>query len=451
MENQRLDFGEIVRKIAEDKMLLPDFQRGFVWKDEEQRKIVASVLAKMPIGSILLLKSKPDEYASKSIGMKEKNTYQSQDGEVEFLLDGQQRMTALTNVFSNVIYEKCKMFSKLSSRALQRRFFLRIPKWENCKEEADLFGVHNLTFPISDSAEPDFLTADILPFIKCAAFFNQDGEPYNPQQSLSTRLDDFCLTNEDGYLVPLYLMVAPENIKKAQIMLRYNTITSDIAGKIGDEIRQHFTDLPDENKNDFIAEIFGNDENCNEIKEDHSKFGEKVQEKQMVWKVCLTNYLDSCVKNMALNKIEVSGEQRDRAIDIYENLNRGGISLNTFDLVMARVAKVSTDNFYRRLVRYIQEEKSYDKQVLPDQIVPLIGKKIQNNQYNASISTGCYNEEKNDIAGKYIDVFLDVLCLYCNNKLFEPDKFKLDYIKKKQILMLAPTDINDNAKRFVMP
>lgn len=60
---------------------------------------------------------------------------------------------------------------------------------------------------------------------------------------------------------------------------------------------------------------------------------------------------------MELNKIEVSGEQRDRAIDIYENLNRGGISLNTFDLVMARVAKVSTDNFYRRLVRYIQEEK----------------------------------------------------------------------------------------------
>ena len=49
MENQRLDFGEIVRKIAEDKMLLPDFQREFVWKDEEQRKIVASVLAKMPI------------------------------------------------------------------------------------------------------------------------------------------------------------------------------------------------------------------------------------------------------------------------------------------------------------------------------------------------------------------------------------------------------------------
>ena len=131
MENQRLDFGEIVRKIAEDKMLLPDFQRGFVWTDEEtQRKIVASVLAKMPIGSILLLKSKPDEYAAKSIGLGEKNTdLNIADGEVEFLLDGQQRMTVLTNVFSNVIYDKCSMFSKLISQSLKRRFFLRIPKW----------------------------------------------------------------------------------------------------------------------------------------------------------------------------------------------------------------------------------------------------------------------------------------------------------------------------------
>ena len=164
-----------------------------------------------------------------------------------------------------------------------------------------------MTFPISDSAEPDFLTADILPFITCAAFLIRMESRIIHSSSLSTRLDDFCLTNEGWIFSTAVFDGGTGKYKKAQIMLRYNTITSDIAGKIGDEIRQHFTDLSDENKNDFIAEIFGNDENCNEIKEDHSKFGEKVQEKQMVWKVCLTNYLDSCVKNMALNKIEVSG------------------------------------------------------------------------------------------------------------------------------------------------
>ena len=55
MEN-KTDFNELVRKIDSKEILLPDFQRDFVWKDEEQQKsITASVLAKMPIGSILLL------------------------------------------------------------------------------------------------------------------------------------------------------------------------------------------------------------------------------------------------------------------------------------------------------------------------------------------------------------------------------------------------------------
>ncbi|MDZ5726611.1 MULTISPECIES: DUF262 domain-containing protein [unclassified Acetobacterium] len=65
------NFSDIVKDIKENKILLPDFQRQFVWTDEEQqRKIVASVLSRMPIGSILLLKSKPDEFSSKAIGNK---------------------------------------------------------------------------------------------------------------------------------------------------------------------------------------------------------------------------------------------------------------------------------------------------------------------------------------------------------------------------------------------
>ena len=64
------DFTEIISKIEKKEIVLPDFQREFVWKsEEEQCKLVASVLARMPIGSILLLKSKHDEYASKTCVM----------------------------------------------------------------------------------------------------------------------------------------------------------------------------------------------------------------------------------------------------------------------------------------------------------------------------------------------------------------------------------------------
>ena len=43
-------------KIKKNLILLPDFQRNFVWNDPDiQRDLVASVIAKLPIGSILLL------------------------------------------------------------------------------------------------------------------------------------------------------------------------------------------------------------------------------------------------------------------------------------------------------------------------------------------------------------------------------------------------------------
>ena len=71
MEKNTSNLKDLIGKIEKKDILLPDFQRGFVWKDEEQqRKIVASVLAKMPIGSILLLKSQAGDYSSKQIGSK---------------------------------------------------------------------------------------------------------------------------------------------------------------------------------------------------------------------------------------------------------------------------------------------------------------------------------------------------------------------------------------------
>ena len=105
------DFKEIVRDIDNKKILLPDFQRDFVWKDEErQKKIVASVLTKMPIGSILLLTSSADEYCSKVIGKNADLDASDIVENVDFLLDGQQRITVLTNVFSNVIHDNCERY-----------------------------------------------------------------------------------------------------------------------------------------------------------------------------------------------------------------------------------------------------------------------------------------------------------------------------------------------------
>lgn len=117
-----------ITKIKKNKILLPNFQRQFVWKDEEdQRKLVASVLTKMPIGSILLLKARnADEYACKPLGSsKPLDSKSLVKGDVEFLLDGQQRLTVLANVFSNVIFSLSSIGDLIAPIALKRRFFWR--------------------------------------------------------------------------------------------------------------------------------------------------------------------------------------------------------------------------------------------------------------------------------------------------------------------------------------
>ena len=58
-----IDFNEIVKEVINETILLPDFQRTFVWRDlERQTRLIASVLARLPIGSILLLEGSTLEF-----------------------------------------------------------------------------------------------------------------------------------------------------------------------------------------------------------------------------------------------------------------------------------------------------------------------------------------------------------------------------------------------------
>ncbi len=466
-----MNLQEIIGDIEKKNILLPDFQRKFVWTEEErQKKIVASILTKMPIGSILLLESEPSEYSSKIIGCKTIVNSDEIDKSVEFLLDGQQRITVLTNVFSNVIHNNCNKVSDLVSQTLKRRFFLRIPKWRKCRSEQDWFGVHNLDFLYKDpdSTDPDFLSGEILPFIVCQTFNANDNAPYNPGVDLSTDLDDYCLSYEDGYLLPLFLMTPSSEKNPSQAKLRLKTIRGNIAAKISQEIEDHFQSLSDENeRNRFIDEIFSDekDKKINAaIKKDNSLLSKHLEERAEIWESDLDEYLVSCVKNVALNKIVVSAEKRARAIDIYENLNIGGVCLNIFDLIMAKVAKVDNTPYYERLISCIESTKTYNKNIIPDYIQNVMKKKdtfvengvtkqvekdlIDEKLYIASINTKCYDKEKNEISSKFIDAFLNVLSLYTYNSDYKPEVYKVDMIKRNKILDLSPESIHNNTEKI---
>ncbi|GMB93425.1 DUF262 domain-containing protein [Helicobacter bizzozeronii] len=101
------DCQELIRCLLEGEYQIPRFQRDFVWKKDQVAKFIDSLAKGFPTGSFLVWKTKERLQSSKEIGqifLKEPKT-----GEIYYVLDGQQRMSALF-----VVYQGLKV--KRSSR-----------------------------------------------------------------------------------------------------------------------------------------------------------------------------------------------------------------------------------------------------------------------------------------------------------------------------------------------
>ncbi len=84
------DLKDILREAHEGRLQLPDFQRDYVWGDEDVRSLIASIVKGFPVGALLTLENggevsfKPRLLA----GVPQVDVIPK-----ELLLDGQQRIT----------------------------------------------------------------------------------------------------------------------------------------------------------------------------------------------------------------------------------------------------------------------------------------------------------------------------------------------------------------------
>ena len=138
-DSTKLALGKVLDQIIEGKIQLPDFQRGWVWDDSHIRSLLVSVARSFPIGAIMLLETggeanffaNPVEGVSVPPGAK---------GPEQLILDGQQRLTSLTQVL--------KLEGAVKTRDDQRRdverfYYIDIEKalQGNGSIEEALFGV----------------------------------------------------------------------------------------------------------------------------------------------------------------------------------------------------------------------------------------------------------------------------------------------------------------------
>lgn len=115
---------DIIRQIIEGKVQLPDFQRGWVWDDEHVRSLLVSVARSFPVGAVMLLETGGDvRFQVRPI---ENLTFQGTLPEPErLILDGQQRLTTLTQVLA--LQDPVKTFDE-KGRAIERHYYINIQR-----------------------------------------------------------------------------------------------------------------------------------------------------------------------------------------------------------------------------------------------------------------------------------------------------------------------------------
>ena len=84
---------DIVEDNANNKLVLPTFQRPYVWEMSQQQSLIAAFMVEIPIGGLLTLEGKKDDFSSRPLCFVDVGSVPNDD--CSYLLDGQQRLSTL--------------------------------------------------------------------------------------------------------------------------------------------------------------------------------------------------------------------------------------------------------------------------------------------------------------------------------------------------------------------
>lgn len=117
------DLSDYLKWTMSGHIQLPDFQRGYKWEDERVRSLLVTILRGHPLGIVMLLETGNDQVRFKPRPIEGVALDSSVDPSF-LLLDGQQRLTSLTQALTEdgIVATKDDR-----GKALDRRYYVNIP------------------------------------------------------------------------------------------------------------------------------------------------------------------------------------------------------------------------------------------------------------------------------------------------------------------------------------
>ena len=445
MEHKTYSIEKLIEYGVNCKLLLPNFQREFVWqRKNHQRELLASLVYKMPIGSLLIVEGKIGSFATKRLCTTSNDNADENSTSHEaplYLLDGQQRISTI----KSIMYD---LFSPANNNyhynniyeLLKTRWFIRIKP----DETVDLFGYENMKFCGQNTID-NFEPSDIVDAIEYKKVYpkarNWWDVMYKSEQWVTEgqeikrdRRNGLIaeVAAEEG-LIPLYEIFTFDEGNKA--IKLHNKVIDAVADKRKKELQE------DINDNVIRPELLIPDFNS----DNYRCINKSLDELKDNWKTNVKDYIEN-LKRIEIPVMLLEVGEINRVIYAFEYINRGGMKLSVFDLV---VAKSAHDMGKKTLTDRIKELVEDQEEELPNDL-PTHHNSVDGSTWNSNYLKIV---ESGQIDEKFKYQYLNMLSIFSNigfnDSASKLENLQVVHIKKEKHLNLTTEQINENTKRTV--
>jgi hypothetical protein len=421
---QMKDLTELFDLESENKLVLPNFQREFVWKVDQQKNLLATFLVGLPINSLLLYNGRKEDFHSKKLCFKIDST---PNEECIYLLDGQQRISTLKTIFSDILVsDKWLSNWEILYNDLKNVWFLSIEAPDEA--ELDIFGYKNLNY--KNKSLTDYTPEEIVDFIehfhifktKTNKWYHPSYEEWKSVNGINQLINLKARKFAEKKLLPMFGL--DQEKKKLQektlsIMGRYRV----------EEIIEEIYDIDDSDSQLIrIKEVFDEIEIIDDI--EGFKEQEETLKAQLVakWSTNIINSLED-VLSQEIKSTTMERSEIKRVIAVFEMINKGGTPLDNFDLIVAKAAKDSDEINLTQRIRYL---------IAQEMNIP----KSLDLEISKWLPTDMGIEPKNrGLLKKFKNQYLNILSIF-SHVGDEIEKLSLEHIKKEKIFEISSKKIN---------
>ena len=414
MDFLRANLKDLLDKTDKSQLVLPNFQRDYVWKPEQQKMLIASFLVNLPIGTFLILDGESHDFVSKELCYNRKATPTKY---CSFLLDGQQRLSTIKNAFSDSLgFANWDKNLDILHYQLRYRWFLDVNQ-EACKE---LIGYNNLRFKmdadnngqktsvaILSTKEPN----EILDAIVCSPVYKTKKEVFfHPGQRFKGTSEydkklELATKFVDKMMIPLYDILSDDKTVIRNCLKQMAYVKAESLKNIVHSDSSNAYQLANKYLGHLDSEIQAKYKN--QSWGDIASVWEQLKEK---WVEDILDYFKDLFKTELMIP-NIKSNELPRATSVFEYMNKGGTPLDTFDIMVAKYADVGEEEtLYEKLSSILTEKFS-------------IPQAVSDSSETISYSTKDFDIYSNGVLIKLVkEQFLNFLCLVNKQNVLYPAK-----------------------------